>query len=283
MRSNALVVAGVIAGLLGALWFSTVVALGPAPGSFGAHSGAEPKPSQVKPEPKVTEEETSCRNINTRDECIVQLRAARAAEAQALYAFWGFVALIVTLAINGVATWAATRAARAAEGALTDLERPHVFVEVADAGLQMENDGSFRFAGGRFEHKCVNYGRTPAALTEYLPKILVLDAGHFPAPIDPEKERGRELPTGCITSQGAPYTEGDTAMKTYDWKLHQAEAAHKHSIYFIGYVRYSDMIFGARYINGFCFVYDHIGGRFVRRGDNQKYNYMRQEKVQPKP
>lgn len=209
-------------------------------------------------------------------------RAERIANKQYVVSVWGLAALIATLALSVMATLAATRAAKAAEQALTDLERPHVFVEVTSAGLQLNlSNGSYSLAAGRFEHRCVNHGRTPAALIEYLPKILVLNAGAFPTPIDPMTQRGRELPTGCVATQGTPYDEGDAAMKTFDWKLLAPHAAQNYSVYFVGYIRYCDMIFGTRYVNGFCFVYDEIGGRFVRRGDNLQYNYTRQESPTP--
>ena len=153
-----------------------------------------------------------------------------------------------------------------------------MFVEVPEAGLDVQlGDGSYRFSGGSFRYQCVNYGRTPAVLVELSQDIQVLDAGKFPTPIDPTVTRGRELPTGCVATKDNPFSEGDTAMKTYPYKLLDFGASRKYTIFFIGFVCYRDMIVGTTYVNGFCFVYDHIGMRFVRRGDNQQYNYTRKE------
>lgn len=185
-------------------------------------------------------------------------------------------ALVGTLVATACAAHAASRSAKAAERALVDLERPIVFVEVPQAGLVVEgSDGRFSLAGGCVTYQCVNYGRTPALLTEYHPTFLILEKGCFPDPVDPSKERGRELPVGCVSAQDAPYAQTEAPMKTFPAKLLEPGAVEKYSIYFIGYVRYTD-IHGGRYINGFCFLYDWIGGKFVRRGDNQ-YNYTKND------
>lgn len=292
MVDKLVVAGGVLAGVLLALWFSTVVALGPAPGSMASgdkaksnqrQEAARPKPSAVQKKTQPSVEETYCKESKNREECVIQLRTAIATESQAYYAFWAFLALLGTLVLSYGGTRAATRAAKAAEGALTDLERPHVFVEVVKAGLRTESDGSYSLAGARFEHKCVNYGRTPAALTEYHFEILAPKAGTFPVPIDPTLVRGRELPNGCVASERKPYVEGDRASLTYPVKLLDAGASETYSIFFLGYIRYRDMIFGARYISGFCFVYDWGGGKFVRRGDNERYNYNRIERAKTRP
>jgi hypothetical protein len=292
MGERALVLGGVIAGILGALWFSTVVAMGPPTGSVSpqqkdgaresAQSTAQPGTTKNQKQPRASEEEKYCGGRGDQYLCIIQLRAAVAAENQARYALWGFGALIATLVLSTFATFAAASSARSARRVLSDLERPHVFVEVPDAGLSPPgSDGGYRFAGGRFEYRCINYGRTAAELTEVLSEIRVEVKGAFPRPIDPDVTRGRSLPTGCVATRDAPYPEGDTAMKTYPAKLLDRGAWQKYSIFFIGYVRYRDMIFGATYINVFCFVYDPIGDKFVRRGNNESYNYTRRDEPEP--
>ena len=292
-RSNIAVIGGVAAGILIALWFSTVVAMGPPPGSVSTQkeSGnrqAQPDAPQHRAAPhqkkKTTEAETYCPDGKKRNDCLIQLRIVLATEAQANYALYGFVALIVTLLISVIATIAATSSARSARRVLTDLERPHVFVEVLSAGLQVDTTkNSFSLVGGRFEFHCVNYGRTPAALIELFDDVRILDAGQFPAVVDPRHTSGRQLPTGCVASLGKPYAEGDAAMKTYDWKLLCPDAIKQYAIFFTGYVRYADMILGTRYISGFCFVYDLIGDKFVRRGNNADYNYAYKEGLTPQP
>jgi hypothetical protein len=302
---NVGVLCGVAAGIWLAVWFSTVVAMGPAPGQRqAAQESQRTKPKNpyapdvlgaIKDQPPAPKYTPDCEKGDKRDDCFLQWRATTAAEAQARYtkdhawyAWFGSLLIFATLLATAGATVAAAvsakascRAAKAAEKAITELERPQVFVEVSSPGLEVNlSDGRFELAGHRFEHKCVNYGRTTALLIEYLPKILILEAGAFPAPVGPKTERGRELPVGCVAAEGNPYTEGDTSMKTFDLKLLEAGASRKYRVYFVGYIRYAD-IFGARYINGFCSVYDPIGGRFVRRGNNQNYNYSRKEDAKP--
>jgi hypothetical protein len=186
------------------------------------------------------------------------------------------VAGVLAAVFAGVAAWAAGRAARVAERALVDLERPVVFVEIPESGLSVETrEGKFELAGRRVKHQAANYGRTPALLIEYHPTFEVLDSDSFPVPIDPSKVRGRELPVGCVSTEDSPYVEGEASIKTFPPKLYDMRAADKYSIFFVGFLRYAD-IHGARYVTGFCFAYDWIGDRFVRRGDKQ-YNYTRKE------
>ncbi len=281
--------------------------MGPAPGSNALrgegvqkHQTPQTKKTEppdilaaIKEQPPAPKYAPDCQadKDGGKDNCFLQWRAAAAAEAQARYTYdqawyaWvGAILIFVTLLLTAAATWAATISASAATRALTDLERPHVFVEVKTAGLSINlGMGGYSMAGGRFDYECVNHGRTPAALAEILPRIVVLPAGNFPTPVDPTVDRGstcadwRELPTGTVATERKAYPEGDTAMKTYPPSLLGAGAARSFRIYFIGYVRYADMIVGKRYVNGFCFLYDHVGDRFVRRGDNQRYNYTRKE------
>lgn len=294
MWKNLSLAAWVVAGILASLWFSSVVALGPPSGSVSTQkeSGnrqaqpgtSQPRATEQQQKKEATEAETYCPAGEKRNDCLIQLRTALATEAQANYALYGFVALIFTLLLSAVATIAATSSARSARRVLTDLERPHVFVEVPSPGLQPNSHThSFYLAAGRFEFHCVNYGRTPAALVELFEERRVLNTGQFPRPVDPMTVHGRRLPTGCVASETNPYLEGETAMKSFDWKLLNPNSASNYDIFFIGYVRYGDMILGTRYINGFCFAYDKIGGRFVRRGDNTQYNYERREQPSPVP
>lgn len=280
--------------------------MGPAPGqrkSYEERPGSDTEKTRspdilrsIKDQPPAPKYTPDCTDTTKKDECFLQWRAAVAAEAQARYAYdqvqyawYGSILLFLTLIATAGATIAAaisakaaSRSAKASERALTGLERPHVFVEIVSAGLQIEPwRGSYSLAGGRFEYQCVNLGRSIAALTEYLPKVLVLKDGEFPSPVDPHKEVGRFLPVGCVAAQGTPYVEGDTAMKTYDWKVLDDGSLHKYKIFFVGYVRYSDMVEGTKHIHGFCYVYDAIGAQFVRRGNNVQYNYTRVEKPAP--
>ncbi len=186
-----------------------------------------------------------------------------------------FIALFTGLLVVGTLLlwWSTHRSVRIAERALAELERPVVVFEIPDAGLD-QSGNEYRLAGRRVQYQCANYGRTPALLTELLVKHCALDKGGFPDPVEPAKERGRELPSGCISAAGHPYIEGDAAMKIYGLDILRDGEINRTSLYFIGYVGYRD-IFGRPYIHGFCLLYDPISKRYVRRGDNEKYNYTR--------
>src|SRR5437016_2078542 len=98
-RSNIAIAGGVVAGVFLALWFSTVVALGPASGNTKARiesqSASQEKsdgpsdrnPSAAKENQKAPTKEAECSNENQNYyDCLIQLRAARAAERQAYVA-----------------------------------------------------------------------------------------------------------------------------------------------------------------------------------------------------
>jgi hypothetical protein len=114
MRSNAVVVVGVIAGVLLALWFSTVVAMGPPSGSIqqdDQRKQAQREQPTPSPQPQShavaeekqqpTQKEAECSNEGQPSyyDCLIQLRTARAAEQQARsaedQAFYAKVAAVI--------------------------------------------------------------------------------------------------------------------------------------------------------------------------------------------
>jgi hypothetical protein len=124
VRERAWVLGGVIAGLLLALWFSTVVAMGPAPGSIkrsgeAEQGGAQRGATKHADKPHNAEHEAYCRDAKDHKECIIQLRAAEATERQALFALLGLILVLVTIVLTGLGlllvkgTLDATRAALA--------------------------------------------------------------------------------------------------------------------------------------------------------------------------
>jgi hypothetical protein len=190
----------------------------------------------------------------------------------------GLAAVLFSLLFTGWAAVAASQSARVAERALIELEQPVVAVDIPKSGLVSESDGSFRFAGGSIEFRCSNYGRSPAILKEIVAEFKALDASApFPDPIDPSSGGGRRLPAGCVAASEVPYIETQKAFTTYDTALLAPGAAARFRIYFFGYIRYVD-VFNNRYIHGFFYVYDDVGARFVRRGDESR-NYTRKEKA----
>jgi hypothetical protein len=109
MRERAWVLGGVIAGVLGALLFSSVVAMGPAPGSIKGRGEAQrsqseqpapqPRLSAAKPkdQPPSAGDEAYCEKSPSRPDCIIQLRTARATERQADIAWIALIAVAVTV------------------------------------------------------------------------------------------------------------------------------------------------------------------------------------------
>jgi hypothetical protein len=136
-RSNLAVAGGVAGGLLLAVWFSSVVAMGPAPGSIKprqedqkSHTEERPPASGSSPlrsQPPAGKQKTSCREDEKKEDCL-QRRAvvaaedqARAAEDQARYTWIGLILLLGTL-------WYTARSANIAIAALKASRRPWVGV-----------------------------------------------------------------------------------------------------------------------------------------------------------
>jgi hypothetical protein len=179
---------------------------------------------------------------------------------------------------------AAAKSAATAERALKVLERPFVFAEVTE--VKARESGLVSFAGSMrarptfiFESVTLsffNLGRTPASLRyiHYSYEAAQKDHG-IASVIDPRRIRGRELPVGTIAAPDRPYSERENLILTFDDETKVAFAEGKKSLWVVGFVRYED-IFSQSHINGFCMVYDMVGEKFVRRGD-EWYNYARIE------
>jgi hypothetical protein len=140
-RSNIVVGCGVIAGILLALWFSSVVALGPAPGSGkgddearrgqSQHGSAKDGATKRAYQPDAPEDAAYCSNgkdDKERKDCVIALRNAKATERQALFALIGLGLVGITIvltALGSVFVWktvkltgeAVAQATRAAEAA----------------------------------------------------------------------------------------------------------------------------------------------------------------------
>jgi hypothetical protein len=122
--SKILVPGGVIAGVLGAVWFSSVVALGPPPSQFKASSKAEPAQQQQtqpktpapsagdkKDQPPASKPERDCTKSDDRD---CARRSAIATERQADSAWYGVWLVGLTLFVTIGAALVAVIAAMAA-------------------------------------------------------------------------------------------------------------------------------------------------------------------------
>lgn len=139
MRERALVAAGVIAGILSALWFSTVVAaMGKPSGSVYPDYEQQQRQAKdrvthrwmrgLKDYPPAEAYQPNCSKDDKGYECFLLWRSARAAEvqaraaiAQAFWAQWSFWFLVATFAATAFAARYAYRAAVATHrGALAD-------------------------------------------------------------------------------------------------------------------------------------------------------------------
>jgi hypothetical protein len=159
-----------------------------------------------------------------------------------------------------------------------DMERPHVYGAVSKPGLKVIlGTGLERSA---LELCIYNFGRTPALLTRLEYTISMAQHGGIAPAIDPNIVGGRELPVGTVAVSRDPYFES-TNLRIEFFDVEDAIVESKQSVWIVGFVRYAD-IFGNHYISGFGLVFDPIGGRFVRRGD-EKYNYARKEETSSIP
>jgi hypothetical protein len=192
--------------------------------------------------------------------------------------------LLLTLLFNIAATKAATRAAIAAENAVTDLERPHIFMEVPWAGLgkTTTSDGSqfFKIEVSHLKYQFVNYGRTPAQLLDIILRYPIVDIPDVPDALPIGTVPDRNFPIGVVAAPGHPHEETENPLPAYGTDIWaEVGAPNKKRLFFMGRARYED-IFGVTYAMGFCFVFDPLGSRYVRWGDKQ-YNYTHREDAKP--
>ena len=235
-RSNIAVGCGVVAGLLLALWFSTVVALGPAPGNILRGGEKQPaernqtdpapnrQPSPDKEKQKAATKEAECSNNGQNyHDCLIQLRTARATERQADVAKStervAWLALVFA-ALAAVAAWFTFWVMRkTAERQL----RAYIFIEnvnMADASLIPRIPATSFTPSDPFSASGIaagapatrprgipgaswnirNFGQTPASKVAHWGKLDVLpisqEASLVPPPIHPKAARASIAPTG---------------------------------------------------------------------------------------
>ena len=207
-----------------------------------------------------------------------QWRMAEAADAQLWLNALGLAFISATLVFNAWSARAAARSARAAERALTDLERPHVYFEIRKPGFGLAPGIYGGITAGFAEHLefcCVNFGRTPAEIWEVNYDIRVVPRDQWPEPLVADPRAARERPPGVVSVPDAPFCESVNLRQYISFEQLQMVGTREVNLFFIGYVRYLD-IFGRRHVTGCCAIYDPIGQRFVLRGD-ERYNYARDE------
>jgi hypothetical protein len=194
--------------------------------------------------------------------------------APVVFGLWVAIFTAV-LAGSAVGSWMTAGRQGTARRALAELERPFLVVEVTEPGIEVDANGNFSLAG-RTQWAAFNYGRTPAILVERRTAWPVEAGMAMPDAVKPVRADGVQFPAGCVATDGRPYFETANLMAEAPiQRLYVPYAWRETRIFFIGFVRYAD-VFGALYVSGFCFVFDHIGRRFVRTG-GEEYNYTRVE------
>ena len=168
--------------------------------------------------------------------------------------------------------WSTRRSVNIAERALIELERCFVTVEVTEPGIEGVSSGRFSVAGKRLEYRCLNYGRSAVHITEIYRTFPIIEGADLPEPVQHDFEQSRHLPAGVIAARDFPYIEREKPMTIFDSRIYEEGSVEKYRVFFLGYVTYLD-VFGDLYVNGFCFVFDPYGDRFVRIGDG-RYNYI---------
>ena len=192
------------------------------------------------------------------------------------------IALSGILAGSTILLWLSTRkSTRIAERALTELERPFLYIEVSEPGMSFHDlSGAEGFTTGVLELSFFNYGRTPAHLTRIAYEIDTAPRGSIVPAIDARTVGGREVPYGTVSVAEGPYTERENLRLKF-WNEREEIERFEKSVWITGFARYRD-IFGNHYITGFTQVFAFVGERFVRRGGEQ-YNYGRSEKAEEVP
>jgi hypothetical protein len=163
-----------------------------------------------------------------------------------------------------------------ANRALNELEAPFISIKIVSPGLQW-NVAKTQLNFGTLTFTYANYGRTPAIIFEGFEDVRGVDVGSgFPPPI--EGERGPPMPWGVIAAPNG----GDSGPFRVNIFAHMLGIADGNplelknkAVFFLGFVKYGD-IFGSVYTQGFCFLFDDIGNRFIEAGD-EKYSYRHKE------
>ena len=150
MLKNLGIAAGVVGGLLLAIWFSSVVAMGPAPGQGQTHKESAQTPAKKgdaaghsplrKDQAPAAKHEPDCEKSEKRDDCFLQWRAATAAEEQAKaakdqiwYTWFGLWVLFITLGFTALAAVAAAVQAWLSRLGLVHTQRAFVFLKEFEA------------------------------------------------------------------------------------------------------------------------------------------------------
>ena len=200
------------------------------------------------------------------------------------FTLWLVIATVVLGAIGAGQGYLAWRSVKVAESALTDLERPYVFIDVKDAGF---HEGAVHMTSGRISlnrsqtkypiaYRFINHGKTAGVLIALLHRFYVTDLDGMPDPIDRLAESAKKLPEGIAVGGEShaefildllPFLPDDEALSDVLQK--------KRALFLIGFVRYKD-VFKRSHLTGFCARFERDANRFFLKGD-ERYNYTKEE------
>jgi hypothetical protein len=201
--------------------------------------------------------------------------------------FWDFTLTDVLIAaftgvLVAVGSWQGIhlrRSVKVAERALTDLERPYLFVDLSrepvfqDSRMLETGIAVLLNPVTPIKYWLYNGGRTPAILAHRRHEIVHTGSDEvLPTPVDPNRiEGGDPLPSGTAIDKECPITVDFDAAR---YGLGDVQI-NLRGIFLIGFVRYLD-IFDNSHVTGFCARYDQRTNQFVLTGD-ESYNYTRDE------
>lgn len=184
---------------------------------------------------------------------------------------------------------AARLAAEVAGRALTELERPYLFIKFGYPGFEFRIGNQLNPESGNVESAFVsrydktieimfvNFGRTPAIITEICDDYKrIAGVSAMPNAINPDTRRGELLPIGNASVNGSPYSFQKDAFEAFERRKLDADALLVDRFFCLGHVRYKD-IFGGEYILGYCGRFDPVSGKFIPEGGDG-YNYTRTER-----
>ncbi|WP_334004367.1 hypothetical protein [Burkholderia gladioli] len=161
------------------------------------------------------------------------------------------------------------------ELALTKLERPYVLVTITKPGLTNRDlGGKNEVAPGIQELNLINFGRSPALLTEFVHDwFTAIKPGEKPTLRALGVWNQTLFPYGTFSAMGDPHGE---KRQLNVGNYGQSLALGAYEGWVVGHVCYSDLL-GNEYMTGFAFKFDVRRNEFIRTG-GEEFNYGKQTK-----
>ena len=254
---------------------------------MATHVHADPKKSPATPPqtPIIVQVQPSPQVVEAVAEKIAIDRALWGREPE----FWLVIfsgALFIGTMLLWISTWQAANAAKKTSDLTLELERPYVYVRYPEAGLEerevekpnpqtanIELDEVARYKGP-LTFLLVNFGRSPAILTEIFDDYIWLEGQHDVPPIlRPETKPAKKQAHGTVTANGDPFgiSKRPSLVFGQGKKRLRRDTFKEDSFFLQGYVRYSDVV-GGVYMLIYCARFDRLSGKFLPVV-GEEYNY----------